>query len=109
MRRPLRENYSLALAQAAICGLPMISTDRVGAVRDYLVEGETGFLVPPGDSQALASAMMRLITSPGLAGVLGKKAAARSKHRTVTWAAEQLEAAVFRAIDIAKDKSQERV
>lgn len=95
----LRENYSLALAQAAICGLPMISTNRVGAVGDYLVEGETGFLVPPGDNQALADAMARLITSRDLAKDMGEKAAALAKHRTITWAAEQLEAAVFLAMN----------
>jgi glycosyltransferase involved in cell wall biosynthesis len=98
----LRENYSLALAQAAICGLPMISTNRVGAVSDYLVEGETGFLVPPGNSQALADAMVRLVASRNLAKAMGEKAAVLSKHRTVTWAAEQLEAAVLRAVDLSR-------
>jgi glycosyltransferase involved in cell wall biosynthesis len=98
----LGEHYSLALAQAAICGLPMISTDQVGAVKDYLLDGETGFIVPAGDSQALAAAMARLITSRDLAKEMGEKAAALAKHRTVTWAAEQLEAAVFQGIDISK-------
>ena len=98
----LGEHYSLALAQAAICGLPMISTDHVGAVKDYLQDGETGFIVPAGDSQALADAMARLIASRDLAKQMGEKAAALAKHRTVTWAAEQLEAAVFQAIDISK-------
>jgi len=94
----LREHYSLALAQAAICGLPMISTDRVGAVKDYLLDGKTGFIVPAGDSQALAAAMARLVTSRDLAKDMGEKAALLSKHRTVTWAAEQLEAAVILAL-----------
>ena len=100
----LREHYSLALAQAAICGLPMISTDHVGAVKDYLVDGEPGFIVPAGDSQALAAAMARLMTHRNLAKVMGEKAAALAKHRTVTWAAEQLEAAVFQAIDISRQR-----
>ena len=98
----LGEHYSLALAQAAICGLPMISTDRVGAVKDYLLDGETGFIVPAEDSQALAAAMARLIASRDLAKEMGEKAAASAKHRTITWAAEQLEAAAFQAIDISK-------
>lgn len=98
----LGEHYSLALAQAAICGLPMISTDRVGAVQDYLLDGETGFIVPAGDSQALATAMARLSGARDLAKEMGEKAAAVAKHRTVTWAAEQLEAAAFQAVDTFK-------
>jgi glycosyltransferase involved in cell wall biosynthesis len=94
----LREHYSLALAQAAICGLPMISTDRVGAVKDYVLEGETGLIVPTGNHQALAAAMARLASSRDLAQIMGQRAIALSKRRTITWAAEQLEAAVFQAV-----------
>jgi len=98
----LCENYSLALAQAAICGLPLISTDQVGAAKDYLVEGITGFVVPPGDSQAFAAAMQNLLTSKGLASAMGQEAAVLARPRTIAWGAEQLETAVFRALDTPK-------
>ena len=97
----LRENYSLALAQAAICGLPMISTDRVGAVKDYVVQGHTGYIIPAGDSHAMSAAMMRLATSRDQAQAMGKNAATIAGQRTIAWAAEQLEAAVFKALDLS--------
>jgi hypothetical protein len=45
---------------------------------------------------------VRLVASRNLAKAMGEKAAVLSKHRTVTWAAEQLEAAVLRAVDLSR-------
>jgi glycosyltransferase involved in cell wall biosynthesis len=51
----------------------------MGGIRDMVQHGFQGLVVPPGDSEALAGALMRLIRSPELRGQLG--AAARSKAR----------------------------
>lgn len=47
------------LMEAMACGLPAVSTDLVG-IPDLIRDGETGLLVPPEDSVALADALMRL-------------------------------------------------
>jgi glycosyltransferase involved in cell wall biosynthesis len=47
--------------EALAGGLPVVATD-VGGNRDLLVEGASGFLLPPGDVSALTSAMQRVMS-----------------------------------------------
>jgi glycosyltransferase involved in cell wall biosynthesis len=57
------EGLPMVLLEAAASGLPCVATD-VGGVRDVVVDQRTGFLVPPGDPDALAAAMSRLAGLP---------------------------------------------
>jgi glycosyltransferase involved in cell wall biosynthesis len=71
--------YGLAIAEGMAYGLPCIVT-RVGALDEVVIEDETGLVVPPEDTEALGTAMVRLLTDPELAGRLG--AAARRRVET---------------------------
>ena len=53
----------------------------VGCLPDLVVDGETGFLVPPGDSKALAGALKRFLDEPDLALRLGASARRRFDAR----------------------------
>jgi glycosyltransferase involved in cell wall biosynthesis len=69
----------LAVMEAMASGLPVVST-HVGAIGEQVDEGVTGFLVPPGDDQAVAEAVLRLVADPGLRcamGVAGRTMAER--------------------------------
>jgi glycosyltransferase involved in cell wall biosynthesis len=57
------EGLPMVLLEAAACGLPVITT-QVGGAAEAVVDGESGFVVPPGDSSALAGAMRRLSALP---------------------------------------------
>jgi glycosyltransferase involved in cell wall biosynthesis len=57
-------------------GLPVVAT-RVGGVPELVVDGETGFLVPPADPPALAAALQRLLDEPQLRARLGAAGRAR--------------------------------
>ncbi len=57
------EGLSMALLEAAAAGLAAVVTD-VGGNRDLVLDGETGYVVPPANSQALATAMTRLMELP---------------------------------------------
>jgi len=94
----VNETYSLALAHAAISSLPVIATDRVGAVPDYLRDEETGYVVPAGDARALGEAIERLSSDISIARKMGECAHMVALRRTPQWAAEQLEAAVHKVI-----------
>ena len=56
----LVENYSMALLEAALCGLPMVAFD-VGGNREIIVSGETGFLAAELDTVALIGSASRLL------------------------------------------------
>jgi len=69
------EGIPKVLLEAASCGLPIITTDHPGC-RDAIKDQETGILIPPKNSLALADAIIRLLENPKLMTQMG--VAARS-------------------------------
>ncbi|MEM7051670.1 MAG: N-acetyl-alpha-D-glucosaminyl L-malate synthase BshA [Acidobacteriota bacterium] len=65
------ESFGLAVLEAMACGVPVVAT-RVGGVPEVVADGETGFLCPVGDVEAMAAAALRLLRDPDLAGRFGK-------------------------------------
>jgi glycosyltransferase involved in cell wall biosynthesis len=59
------ETLSIAVLEYMRAGLPVVST-RLGSLEDQVLDGKTGFLVPPGDDQALAKAIVKMLENPGL-------------------------------------------
>jgi glycosyltransferase involved in cell wall biosynthesis len=74
------EGFGLIAAEAAWCGRAAIASD-VGGLPSTVVHGETGLLCPPGDTMALADAMLALHRSPDRAAVLGLAARAAAEAR----------------------------
>jgi glycosyltransferase involved in cell wall biosynthesis len=66
-----KEGWGIANLEAAASGTPTVASDAPG-LRDSVVHGETGFLVPHGDVEALAGALRRLLESPELRDALGR-------------------------------------
>jgi len=60
------EGLPIALIEAIASGLPCIAT-RVGGIPEVLDDGKAGILVPPKDPQALADAVIRVLTEEDLA------------------------------------------
>jgi glycosyltransferase involved in cell wall biosynthesis len=67
------EGMGRVLLEAGACSKPVVAS-RVGGIPDVVVDNETGFLVPPGDPEALASAMMRLLEDRDLLARMGARA-----------------------------------
>jgi glycosyltransferase involved in cell wall biosynthesis len=63
--RPVVETAPLAALEAMATGVPLVASD-VGALRELVEDGATGFLVRSGDSEALASKLKDLLTDEGL-------------------------------------------
>ncbi|HET9153193.1 MAG TPA: glycosyltransferase family 4 protein [Solirubrobacterales bacterium] len=68
--------FPVVALEAAAAGKPTVAS-RIGGLQDSVVDGETGFLVPPGDRPALAQAMRRLLEDTELRERMGAAAAAR--------------------------------
>ena len=60
----LSEPWGLVINEAMASGLPILSSNNVGAAEELLIEGETGFLFDPMDVQAISAAMHRITTLP---------------------------------------------
>jgi glycosyltransferase involved in cell wall biosynthesis len=97
------ESFGIALLEAYATGRPCVATD-VGGVKDLVVDGETGLLVPPGDDEALAAAILKLLSDAGLRARLGAAGRARVLERftpakLADWAEE-----VFKGL--ARDRAE---
>ena len=69
----VREGLPYVIMEAASIGKPHIATD-VGGVSEFVIQGETGILVPPSDPAKLADAIKDLLNNPGTVKKLGKRA-----------------------------------
>ena len=75
-----REGHPYVLLEAMACNLPAVAT-RCGGVDETVVEGETGYIVPVGDAQALANALTPLLTDVELRLRMGRAAGLRIREK----------------------------
>jgi len=78
------EGRALVQQEAMACGLPLLVTRNAGG-EDLIVEGETGFLVPPGSPEAIAKKIEWFLQNRDK--LPGMREAARAKAAKLTWAA----------------------
>ncbi len=64
------ETFGIVALEAMYMGKPVIAA-RSGGLSDVVVDGETGFLVPPGDPHALRNAIQVLLDDPTRRAVYG--------------------------------------
>lgn len=76
------DNMPNSVLEALACGVPVVST-RVGGVPFIVEDGKTALLVPAGDAQAMAHAVLRLLREPALAERL--RAAGLRSVRAYAW------------------------
>ncbi len=75
-----REGLPKALAEAAATGRPLVATDVPGC-REVVRDGVNGFLVPPRDPVALASALRKLVSDRAARTSMGAKSRAIAEAR----------------------------
>ncbi|MEM8493799.1 MAG: glycosyltransferase, partial [Planctomycetota bacterium] len=73
------EPFGQVVVEAMAAGRAVIATD-AGGVRETVVDGQTGLLVPPGDAGAMADAMLALLRDPARRRTM----AAAGRERAIT-------------------------
>ncbi len=76
------EGFGLIYLEANACGKAVVGTTGCGA-EEAIVHGETGLLVPQGQPEAAAQAMLRLLGNPNLSESMGM--AGRERARLMSW------------------------
>jgi len=69
----LIESFGVVVVEAASCGLPVIASN-VNGLPETVIDGETGFLVPPQNPQIIAEKISYLINNPEIRKRMGKAA-----------------------------------
>ena len=66
------EPFGLVVNEAMLCGCVVVASDKVGAVRDLIVPGRTGFVYSCGDTRALAGILQQSLSDPaGFSSIRG--------------------------------------
>jgi len=73
----MNEGMGKAAVEAMAAGRAVIGS-RISGIQDVVTDGETGELVPPGDPNALAAAIVRGLADPPRARAMGLRAQART-------------------------------
>jgi glycosyltransferase involved in cell wall biosynthesis len=76
----LREPFGKSALEAIACGRPLVAS-AVGGLPEFVEHGRTGALVPPGDVDALAAALVELLSDPERAGRMAAAAHAAYRER----------------------------
>ncbi len=94
----LSEGLSSAILAAMASHLPVVATN-VGGIPELVVDGETGFLVPPYESKPLFHSLSKLIASRKLRQRMGDKGRKRvEKHLTLGRKLDQTEQLYLRLL-----------
>jgi glycosyltransferase involved in cell wall biosynthesis len=74
------EALPMSILEAMALARPVVATD-VGGTRDQVVDGETGFLVAPGDREGVTRALLRLASDPARGEAMGEAGRRRQRER----------------------------
>ena len=105
----IHEGMCTALVDAMAASKAAVATS-AGGVPEVMVDGETGFLVPPRDHQAMADRLVQLLKDPQLRARMGEAALARARDRFTAERMVEETAAVYErlAAVITRQASDDR-
>ena len=90
------EPFGLVINEAMLCGCPVVVSDRVGAKYDLVRPGETGFVFPAGNIEALAAILREILVDAPKRARMGTAA----RQRMETWSPREYADSFVRAVDL---------
>ncbi|MDP2479906.1 MAG: glycosyltransferase family 4 protein [Candidatus Palauibacterales bacterium] len=103
-----REGWGLTNIEAAACGTPTVASDAPG-LRESVLDGRTGFLVPHADAEAWAERMARLCTDAACRSTLSEGAIRHAARFSWERTADRTAAALRSIVEVrATDGSEHR-
>lgn len=90
------DGIPVALMEAMAAGVPVVASD-ISGVPELVEDQRSGILVPPGDAEAVATAVRALLASPGAALRMGARGRERVRR------AFELEGTVIRLLELLED------
>jgi glycosyltransferase involved in cell wall biosynthesis len=100
------EPFGLVVNESMLCGCPVIASDRVGAVRDLIAHGETGYVYPCGDTAALSKTISDVLQNSAAPASIRTNALAKIRAWSPQASADALVGAVEAAIARRRPNSE---
>jgi 1,2-diacylglycerol 3-alpha-glucosyltransferase len=100
------EVQSLPTLQALATGKPVVAVNAL-ALPELVRDGLNGFLVPPGEAEAMAEAMARILRDPELAERMGRAGLAIAQHHAQEHTFDRYEA-LYQQLVRARERREER-
>ena len=101
------EGTPVSVIEAQAAGKPVVSTD-VGGVRDIVTDGVSGFVVPPGDVDALADRLRALADDPALRVRLGEAGRSARERYSVPRLVRDVDALYHDLLEKAPERKRRR-
>lgn len=80
------DTWGLVVNEGMACGLPVIVTTAAGCAGELVKDDWNGFVIPPKDADALAAALRRLASEPGLRSTMARNSAQQiSRFSAAAW------------------------
>ena len=100
------EGFAMVLIEAMSQGLPTLAYDCPRGPREVIRNGETGFLVPDGDSEAYVAALRELVEDVDLRRRMGAAALDQATDYTIERIGDQWDELIDRLVDEHNDRSR---
>lgn len=81
---PQDEDYGYVTLEAMLAGKPVITCTDSGGPLEFVMDGETGYVVAP-DTDAIADALDKILSNPAHAVAMGMAGQAHYRRRIPTW------------------------
>jgi len=94
-----KEGWGLTVVEANACGVPVVASNRPG-LKDSVIDGKTGFLVPYGDYRAFAEKSIEILSDGELWGRMSQSSLERVRDLTWERCARETEKFLKEVIDI---------